>query len=323
MKRPRLVESEMPWVWSVLGIVALWLVLAITTRQFTLGALGGTLPAASFLALAAIGQSFAIVTGGGNADLSIPSVIAFSAYVSINLINGSNAMTVPGLLLTIALGAVIGAVNAALIVRLRVPAIIATLATGYVISTFALLANERSVAFSVSPILRTLAAGRLAGIPVIALLVAVIGGATAFAFHRTGFGRMLMAVGQSPRAADLARVPVGLITALAFIISGGLAALTGVLLAANAGGAFLNLGRTYLLQSVGAVVIGGSPAFGGRTTVVGTLSGSVLLVLLAAATQIVGLPSGMQEIVQGAVIIAVLAIAGSRAALARRKPAAA
>lgn len=90
-----------------------------------------------------------------------------------------------------------------------------------------------------------------------------------------------------------------------------LAALDGALLFAHAGGAFLEMGRPYLLQSVGAVVVGGTLIFGGSATALGTLLGSVLLVLIVTTMQIAGLPGGVQDMVQGAVIIAVLAAAGS------------
>lgn len=88
------------------------------------------------------------------------------------------------------------------------------------------------------------------------------------------------------------------------------ATLTGTLLSARAGGAFLDMGSPFLLQSVGAVVLGGALIFGGSATAAGTLFGSVLLVLIVTTLQIAGLPGGTREIIQGLVIIAVLAFAG-------------
>jgi ribose transport system permease protein len=310
--------NRMPWIWTIAGIALLWACLAITEGHVGLGALAGILPSASFLAIAAIAQSFAIVTGGGNADLSIPSVITVSAYVSISLISGADARVPLGLLATLGMGLLIGGFNAFLIVRLRVPAIVATLATGYIVATFVLLANDRSAVITTSPVMRFLGGGRVGGIPVIAIFIIILASIVAFVVHRSGFGRMLMAVGQNREAAKLAGISVGLITTLAFMTSGALASLDGALLGANSGGAFLELGAVYLLQSVGAVVIGGNPAFGGRMTVFGTLMGSVLLALLAVATQIVGLPPGAQDIVQGGVIIAVLSAAGAWAMFGRR-----
>ncbi|WP_247893804.1 hypothetical protein [Azospirillum endophyticum] len=98
-------------------------------------------------------------------------------------------------------------------------------------------------------------------------------------------------------------LPLGLLAVLG-------AALTGTLLSARAGGAFPDMGSPFLLQSVGAVVLGGTLIFCGSATAAGTLFGSVLLVLIVTTMQIAGLPGGTQEIIQDVVIIAVLAFAG-------------
>jgi ribose transport system permease protein len=100
-----------------------------------------------------------------------------------------------------------------------------------------------------------------------------------------------------------------------------LAAFAGALLSAYVGGAFLEMGMPYLLQSVGAVVLGGTLISGGSSTALGTLLGSVLLVLVVTTMQIAGLPPGTQDIVQGCVIIAVLALAGGGALRARARTA--
>jgi ribose transport system permease protein len=97
------------------------------------------------------------------------------------------------------------------------------------------------------------------------------------------------------------------------MISGVLAALDGALLSAHAGGAFLGMGKPYLLESVGAVVVGGTLIFGGSATPLGTLLGSVLLVLIVTTMQIAGLAGGVQDVMQGGVIIAVLLAAGAGA----------
>jgi ribose transport system permease protein len=127
---------------------------------------------------------------------------------------------------------------------------------------------------------------------------------------KLAYGRTLSATGQNARAARLAGVRTGRVTATAFVISSVLAALDGALLSAYVGGAFLEMGAPYLLQSVGAVVLGGSLIFGGSSTAVGTLFGCILLVLIVTTMQIAGLPAGTQDIVQGIVIIGVLALAG-------------
>ncbi len=299
------------WAFAGIGVLVLWVALSATTAQFSLASLSGVATSASFLAVVALGQMFAVATGGGNVDLSIPGVVTLSAFATMILSGGTDMGLLRALPVVLAIGVVIGAVNAILILRLRIPAIIATLAVGYVLDTASLLANRRFTTFAISPALRTLATAHPAGVPAILLLALALAVAVAVLIGRTSYGRWLMATGQSATAADLAGVPVASVTATAFVFSGVLAAIDGALLSAHTGGAFLEMGRPYLLQSVGAVVVGGTLIFGGSATAFGTLLGSLLLVLIVTTMQIAGLPGGVQDMVQGAVIIAVLAAAGS------------
>ena len=299
------------WAFAGIFVLLLWGVLSVATARFSLASLSGVATSASFLALVAIGQMFAVATGGGNVDLSIPGVVTLSAFATMIFSGGSDAGLLRALPVVLAIGLLTGGVNALLILRLRIPAIIATLAVGYVLETASLLANRRFSTFAISPLLRALATARPAGVPVILLLALALAATAAALIGRTAYGRWLMAAGQNATAAGLAGVPVARVTAAAFVLSGVLAAIDGALLSAHTGGAFLEMGRPYLLQSVGAVVVGGTLIFGGSATALGTLLGSLLLVLIVTTMQIAGLPGGAQDMVQGAVIIVVLAAAGS------------
>ena len=103
------------------------------------------------------------------------------------------------------------------------------------------------------------------------------------------------------------------VVAIAFVISSVLASLMGLTLGAYVGGAFLEMGQPYLLQSVAAVVIGGTLIFGGSASAIGVFFASVLLILLVTLMQIMQLPPGSQDMVQGVVVILVLALAGREA----------
>ncbi|MXQ14618.1 ABC transporter permease [Microvirga makkahensis] len=298
------------WIWSLIGILIIWGVLSLITERLSLHSLSGVVASASFLVLAALGQMFVVTTGRGNIDLSIASVIALSAFVSLIVIDGSDERIVLGLLAVLGIGLAVGAMNAVLVLLFRIPAMIATLATGYVLATTTLIAN-RSIAGAVaSPTLAYLAGGRVWGIPVIFLIALVAVTLSSLVLGKLAYGRMLSATGQNARAARLSGIKTGRVTATAFLISSVLAALDGALLSAYVGGAFLEMGAPYLLQSVGAVVLGGSLIFGGSSTALGTLFGCILLVLIVTTMQIAGLPPGTQDIVQGVAIIGVLALAG-------------
>jgi ribose transport system permease protein len=298
------------WVWSALGVLILWATLSLLTEQVSLHALSGVAASAAFLLIAALGQMLVVTTGRGNIDLSIPSVITLAAYVTVTVSGGLDA-NVPRTSLTVAaLGLATGLVNAALVVLFRIPAIIGTLATGYMLATLTLLANRQVKTGRTAETLAYLGAGRHWGVPVVALIALVFAIAIALAIGRLAYGRHVSAVGQSWTAAGLAGVRVGATITVAFAVSGVLASLAGLLLSGYSGGAFLEMGSPYLLQTVGAVVLGGTLIAGGSATAAGTLFGAVLLVLIIVTMQIGGLPPGSQDIVQGVVIILVLAIAG-------------
>ncbi|TPK22610.1 ABC transporter permease [Mesorhizobium sp. B2-5-9] len=305
------------WVWSAIGVLVLWLVLSIVTNRFSLSSLSGIILSASFLTVVGIGQMFVVTTGRGNIDLSVASVITLSAFVALLTIKGQDANLAIGVGAAILLGLAVGGLNSLLVVGLNIPAIIATLATGYVLATATLLSNRAISSFAVSPLLKTLATGRVSGVPIMAVIAIVGVAATAFVLRYTVFGQLLSAVGQNRTAARLAAIRNNRIIASAFIISAVLASLNGLLLGAYIGGAFLEMGQPYLLQSIAAVVLGGTLIFGGSASAVGTLFASILLILVVTTMQIVGLPPGAQDIVQGIVVIFVLALAG-RQVLSRR-----
>lgn len=298
------------WVWSLIGVVILWSLLSLLTSQFSLASLSGVAVSSSFLTLVALGQMIVVTTGGGNIDLSIAGIMTLSAYIALIVIGGQDSRLFLGIVATLALGLAVGAVNALLVLAARIPAIIATLATGYVLATATLLANRAIPGFAIAPHLRFIAAERIGGAPIMAIIAIGMVAIAAGLLNRTAYGRTLSALGQNMHAARLAGVRTARVAAFAFLASSVLAAFTGLLLGAYVGGAFLEMGQPYLLQSLGAVVLGGTLIFGGSATALGTLFGSVLLILIVTTMQIAGLPPGTQDMVEGIVIIAVLALAG-------------
>lgn len=298
------------WIWSALAVLISWGLLSAITDRFSVASLSGILLSASFLSIVGIGQMFVVAAGRGNIDLSIASVVTLSAYLALLTVRGQDANLGWGALAALALGLGVGAFNAALVVGLRVPAIIATLATGYVLATATLLSNRAIHGFAVSRVLREIAAGRTFGAPNMLLVCVALIAASEIVLRFTAFGKNLSAVGQNRTAAGLAGVPVARVVAATFVISSVLASLMGLILGAYVGGAFLEMGQAYFLQSVAAVVVGGTLILGGYATAVGVFCASVLLILIVTLMQIMQLPPGSQDMVQGAVVILVLALAG-------------
>ncbi len=300
------------WIWAFAGALAVWVAMGLVTNGVRLESLASNGVAASFLIIAAIGQMYVVTSGRGAIDLSIPGVITLSAFVATGFIHGSDARLLIGIPLILVMGAAIGAVNGGVVLFLRIPPIIATLAIGYVLTTAALLYNQGFAVFRVSPLLTSLARGRLLAVPTIVLFACGVAALAALGLRRTVFGRSLLAIGQNLEAARLAGIEVNRVQLVAYVVSGVCAALTGTLLSARVGGAFLGMGDSYLLESIAGVVIGGTLVFGGRSTTLGTMFGCLFLVLLVTAMQAAGFPIGTQNIVKGALIVLVLIVATER-----------
>lgn len=312
MRKLMAVGDANPWIWALGGSVVLWLLLSAVIARVSLDSLASNAASAAFLALAALAQLMVVSTGRGAVDLSIPGVITLAAFVSVGTIDGHDSRLLIGLLATLGVGVLVGLVNAATVLALRIPPIIATLAVGYILTTAALIYNQRVSTFQLSPTLTSLARGRVFDVPTIVLVVLAIALVFAFVLNRTVFGRSLTAVGQSLGAAHLAGVKVTLTHVLAYVASGVLASLGGMLISARVGGAFLGMGQSYLLETIGAVVIGGSLIFGGRSTVAGTLFGALFLTLVVTVMEVAGLPIGLQNVAKGVLIILVLILAVRR-----------
>ena len=298
------------WIWAALAVAILWVILSTVSGRWSLSSLSGIILSASFLTSVALGQMLVVTTGRGNIDLSIPGVLTLSAFLALVVVKGQDGLIWLGVLAALGLGLGVGLVNAALVIWLRIPAIIATLATGYILASAALMTNATNFGpRAVAPGLRWLASGKLGGVPVFAIVTLVLVVAVALILRHTVYGRRLSAIGQNRAAARLAGVRVNSVLAAAFIASSVLASLTGLVLGAYVGGAFLEIGQPYLLQSVAAVVLGGTLIAGGNATALGTWFAAILLILMVTIMQILSMPRGMQDLLQGAVVILVLALA--------------
>lgn len=269
---------------------------------------------AAFTALASMGQMLVVTAGGGNVDLSIPSAMTFGGVLAMTLMDGNASMVVPGIALALLAGAAIGVLNALLVRTLQVPPVIATLGSSMVVLAGA-IAIGRSVKATPPPALQAFVQAKLLHMPVVAIVVLLLALAVHFFLERMPLGRALCAAGQNSRAAMLAGLPVWAARGMAYALSGVLAALTGVLLAAYSGGASLDLGSDYLLATIAVVVMGGTAASGGKASVAGVLGASLFLFLLVSLLNTFQIGAGLRTVLTGAVIVATVAISGKTRSL--------
>src|SRR6516165_2179369 len=162
-----------PWIWAAVGALVMWVALGFFAQNLNLESLIATSTNASFLAIVALGQMLVITTGGGAIDLSIPNVITLSAFLSAGIASGSNLKALYAVPVVLLIGAFIALVNALTVLFLRIPPIIATLGTGYIITTAILIYNPYFTTAYVAPVLLHIARDRLFGVVPLVLLITI------------------------------------------------------------------------------------------------------------------------------------------------------
>ncbi|QKK32719.1 ABC transporter permease (plasmid) [Rhizobium indicum] len=265
----------------------------------------------------AIGMLLVILNGG--IDLSVGSTLGLAGCIAGFLMQGVT-LTYFGVILyppvwavvviTCALGALVGAVNGVLIAYLKVPAFVASLGVLYVARGIALLMTNGLTYNNLGgrPELGNtgfdwLGFNRLAGIPIGVIVLAVLAIICGIVLSRTAFGRWLYASGGNERAADLSGVPVKRVKIIVYVLSGVCAAIAGLVLSSQLTSAGPTAGTTYELTAIAAVVIGGAALTGGRGTVRGTMLGAFVIGFLSDGLVIIGVSAYWQTVFTGAVIV--------------------
>jgi ribose transport system permease protein len=299
------------WILAMLGSIVLWILMGLSGNGISIRSLIDNAYTASFLAIAGLAQMLVVTTGRGAIDLSIPGMITLGAYVSMGVCNGNNAMIIPAILLVVLLGAIVGLLNSSMVIFLGIPAIIATMAMNYIIVTGTMLINNTFNVFTIPSILKAIVQTRVMGIPIIIGVVIILALLIHFLLSATSYGKSLLAIGQNLEAARLASVKVIKIEVLTYVFASVFAGIAGALISARVTGAYLGMGDNYQMESIACIVIGGTLMSGGRANAFGTLVGSLFLYLTISSMQLMGADAGIQSVVKGALIIAILLVGAS------------
>jgi len=297
-----------------LGILAaLALVVIVTTvvnPRFLSGqSIRDLLLNAAIIALLTVGQTLVVVTR--NVDLSVGSVLGLTAFMTGNLFIGRPGLPVVAAVLAgVLVGVVCGAVNGAVTAIGKVPSLVVTLGTLYVFRgiDYAWAGGRQINAADLPDSLLTLGSGRLLGVPYLVAITVVLVAVAAFALRSYRSGRELYAIGSNPDAAVLAGIPVGRRLLAAFVLSGAVAGLAGVLFTARYGTVDATAGTGFELQVISAVVVGGVAIFGGSGSVVGAALGALLLSTICSAIVVLRVPSFWQQAIVGALLIGAIAL---------------
>jgi rhamnose transport system permease protein len=258
----------------------------------------------SLLVILAVGQTVVIITR--NVDLSVGSTLGLAAYLT-----GKLFVDHPGLPIVVVFaaamlfGGLLGLVNGVLVAWGKVPALVITLGTLYiyrgVVLTWA--GSNRINASDMPDAFGNLGTQTVLSIPVLFLVALVVLLAVGYYLQTARGGRELYAIGSDPDAAVLYGLKVRRRLLSAFVLSGALAGLAGVVFAARYGSVSSGAGTGIELQAVAAVVIGGVAIFGGSGTVWGAAIGAMLLVTINRALPTLGIPDFWQQALVGALIL--------------------
>ena len=264
------------------------------------------------LALVAMAQTLPVLTAG--LDLSVGMVFVLTNCLASALVFGTPFETALGVVVVLLVGIACGALNGIIIVYGRLQPIITTLATGAVYYGFALLLRPVPGG-NVNSELAEAVTGQLpGGIPASLLFILVVVLVIWVPFRRSVLGRAAYAVGSSETAAYMSGVPIGKARILAYTLSGLLASIAGLMLTfiTYSGEASAANGGTYTLNSIAAVVIGGTSLFGGSGSAIGSIFGAFVLRTIGDLLFVFDLEPFWQPLVQGVILLAAVSLGAIR-----------
>ncbi len=317
---PDLAAKRRAAYYRIGGIVAGLLVLLVALNIATHGdflAPGNVLNILRQIAVNAIlatGQTFVIITAG--IDLSVGSLIALTGVLMAGTLSAAHVLwlgVVLAILVGLGVGAGAGAINAIPVVRFGLPPFITTLAMMLMARGLAFMYTNGSPIEIDNNGFNVLGTGLLfpslgrlihiPGIPVPVVIMLAVVIAASFLLGQTRFGRYVYAIGGNEEAARLSGIGVAGVKLGVYVISGALAGLASLLLAARLNSGIPQSGQGYELQSIAAVVVGGTSLMGGRGSIGGTFVGALLIGVLYNVMNLLNVQSYAQEVVLGAVIL--------------------
>ncbi|MEZ4718920.1 MAG: ABC transporter permease [Caldilineaceae bacterium] len=315
MARAREFVAERPEIILIVVLAALILLTgAIEPAYLSVNGARNTLLQAAPLGILAGAQTILMLTGG--IDLSITMIATGSAYVAANQSPNGAAIAI---LLGITVGLIAGSANGTGVAIFRVNPLIMTLAmSGILLGLFtAWTQTILQGSTQVAPFIKLLGTGSFFGnrIPYSVVVWALLAVILIWLLKRSGWGRLIYAVGDNEVAVRLAGVRIWQVRVSAYAAAGMLGSIAGILLAGRTGAVDLQLATAFLLPSVAAAVIGGTSIFGGVGGYAGTILGALILSVLNSMLTFLNVGQAIQQIVYGTIV---LALAWGYAGLTRR-----
>jgi ribose transport system permease protein len=254
----------------------------------------------SVVAIAAIGATFVILTGG--IDLSVGSTIG-AAGVASSAVMSTTGQVALGVAAGVGVGVVVGVLQGLLVARLGLVSFVVTLAGLFVVAGLTVLLSNGATISGLPREFTGISISTIAGVPILVGLAIVLYVVAQLVLSATAWGRRVILLGASRKTSRVSGSPVGWIEASVYGVAGAFSAIAGVCMSANLFAANATMGSSLLLNIVGAVVLGGTSLFGGRGSVARTGVGVLVLGFLSNGMNLIGLASYDQVAVTGLVIL--------------------
>ena len=268
---------------ALLLIIFLFLLGQITVSNFlSLAQILLTVKLASFIALFGLCQMIVIAGGGSGLDLSVGYTATITSVLTASVMDGKNENLWLAVLVALGIGIVVGSVNGALAAYVKLPPLVVTLAMSQMLQgTINVYTAGANITGRPSPVLQIIAAKSTGIFPHILIILLIVTPIVMIVLNKTKLGMKLFGAGANETAAYLSGVNVRLVRCVAFILSGVLASLIGLLLLGNMGIAFKDMGSNYVMPSIAAVVVGGVSLGGGDGNYLGVILGAIFLQTLS------------------------------------------
>lgn len=286
---------------SLLGLVVLIIVMSfLSSRFFKFSNLINVLTQVSVNAVIAMGMTFVILTGG--IDLSVGSILAISGAVAAMIMKetGNIFLAVSGALVV---GMVIGLMNGLVIAKGKLQAFIATLATMTIFRGVTYVFTKGIPISGLDQSFMAIGNNKVAGIPWPIFIMLAIFLITAYVLNQTKFGRYVYAIGGNEDSARLSGINTQRSKTIVYMISGLMAAVSGIIVTSRIGSAGATAGEGYELDAIAAVVIGGTSLSGGEGSIGGTIIGALIIGILNNGLNLMNVNPFYQSIIKGLVIL--------------------
>lgn len=311
-KKFHLGTTEVVYIALAVLVVAAAILYAVQGQNFfSTSSLSDWLTRSSVLGFVALGQTLVIL--GRSLDLSVAYVAALSSLVAGGVMAGQSGNIIFGVLAGLGVGAAIGVLNGLIITVLKVNPFIATVGMGLILKGYIDVSYNATNGSSPAGFTQLFGFTRIGPLPISTVVMAVMAVIIGIVLLRTRFGAHLFAVGGSDGVARLSGLRTTRTLIIAHVLCGALAGMAGLLLLARQGtGSVANYSLGYDLNSVAAVVLGGTLLMGGRGSIAGTFGGVLIIALLDSALNVLGVNPFLKDVFRGAIIILAVALYARR-----------